>query len=45
MQIYGKNILDTFYATDGYGSVELAGFFTKYYAPGSEYGLTITKNF
>ena len=45
MQIYGKNILDKVYATDGYGSVELAGFFTKYYAPGSEYGLTITKNF
>ena len=45
MQIYGKNILDEVYATNGYGSVELAGFFTKYYAPGSEYGLNLTKTF
>ena len=43
--IYGKNITDELYATTGYGSVELAGFFTKYYAPGAEYGVNLTYSF
>ena len=45
LQLNVENITDELYATTGYGSVELAGFFTKYYAPGAEYGVNLTYSF
>ena len=43
--IYGKNITDELYQVNGFGSADIAGFFTMYYGPPREFGFKVSKNF
>ena len=43
--VYGKNITDELYQVNGFGSADIAGFFTMYYGPPREFGFKISKNF